>query len=151
MKTKRHPNHLWSGDVNHHLCLYIPIQSMILRHTKHTHTLPERCLFWECIRAGFPLCTYWSLRVYLLLCVSCGSVFARACAFCPFPDHMSSTVPDIWWPYLWLRSLTVLPEPWEPCCCVGCSCMCVWQRERNDLRFGVNIFTACMQLNNMFW
>lgn len=88
--------------------------------TYKAHTLTECCLFREYISVGFSLSTY-----SICFCVFHVGVYLPACVFCPFPDHMSSTVPDIWWPYLCLRSLTVLRQPWEPCRCVGCSCMCV--------------------------
>lgn len=77
--------------------------------------------------------------MYLLLCVSV-DVYLRVCLrvylSCPFLDHMSLTVLDIWSPSLCSGSLTVLHKPWELLlwCVWLCACACVRRCEGGTQR-----------------
>lgn len=142
------------------ICPSVSVWSRILQH-RHTHPAWVLLVYWGYVSVYLSVCTFSCLWVYLLLVIPWMCICTFVC-FAPFLDHMSLTVLDIWWPYIYCGSLTELHKPWELLLCrlLWCLwlyihvcahvCVCDGERERDDLRFGADVFTAWVQLCDVF-
>lgn len=104
--------------------------------TYKAHTLAQCCLFREYISVGFSLSTYSSLWVYLLLCLSCGRVFAGVRVLpIPWPHVLDSPWHLVTIPLLTLSDCTS-PTMGTMLLCrlllYVCVCVCDRGRERTS-------------------
>lgn len=133
------------------ICPSVSVWSRILQH-RHTHPAWVLLVYWGYVSVYLSVCTFSCLWVYLLLVIPWMCICTFVC-FAPFLDHMSLTVLDIWWPYIYSGSLTELHKPWELLLCrlLWCLwlyihvcahvCVCDGEREREMTSGLVQMFS----------